>query len=61
MSDVNHEKLGDRGKENIQRETRETLRPVIKELTKKFEKIGFRKEDFAPAIQKGIEDAKTDV
>ena len=55
------ENLGDKGKANIQKETREAIKPVVRELTEKFNKMGFRKEDFGPAIKKGIEDAKADV
>lgn len=55
------ENLGDKGKEHIQKEVREAVKPVVRELTEKFGKMGFRKEDFAPAIQKGLEDAKKDI
>lgn len=55
------ENLSPKGKEAIQRETREAIKPVVRELTEKFTKLGFRKEDFAPAIEKGIEDAKKSV
>lgn len=55
------ENLSPKGKEQIQRETREAIKPIVRELTEKFDKLGFRKQDFAPAIQKGIDDAKKDV
>ncbi len=61
MSEKIFENLPQKGKDNIQRETREAIRPIVKELTEKFSGMGFRKEDFAPAIQKGIDDAKKDV
>ncbi len=61
MSDKIYENLGERGKENIAKETREAMKPVIEKLTEKFDKMGFRKEDVVPAIQKGINDAKSDV
>jgi len=55
------ENISEKGKSNIQKETREAIKPVVRELTEKFNKMGFRKEDFAPAIKKGIEEAKNDV
>lgn len=55
------ENLGDKGKANIQKEVREAVKPVVRELTEKFGKLGFRKEDFGPAIKKGLDDAKNDV
>lgn len=61
MCDKMYEKVSDRGKENIAKETREAIKPVIRELTEKFDKMGFRREDVAPAIKRGIDDAKSDV
>jgi len=55
------ENLGERGKENIVKETRERVGQVTRELTEKFNKMGFRKEDFTPSIKKGLDDAKNDV
>lgn len=61
MSDKMFEKLGDKGKTNIAKETREAIKPVVRELTEKFNKMGFSKDEFGPAIKKGIDDAKGDV
>jgi hypothetical protein len=55
------EHLSDRGKENIARETREAIKPVIDKLTQKFEKIGFDKKDFDGAIREGIKRSAEDV
>jgi hypothetical protein len=55
------ENLSPKGKENIQKETRERVGQVTKELVEKFTGFGFRKEDFGPAIKKGLDDAKNDV
>lgn len=60
MSDKVFEKLGDKGKESIQKETRERVGQVAKELVEKFDRLGFRKEDVVPAIKKGISDAAKD-
>lgn len=61
MSSPNKEHLSPKGKDAIVKETREKIRPVIKELTKKFDGLGFDKKDFGPAIQEGIDKAKNDV
>ncbi len=58
MSEQVYEKLSPKGKEAIQKETREAIQPVVRELTEKFDRLGFRKEDVIPAIQQGIDDAK---
>lgn len=57
----NKEKLGDKAKENIAKETREAIKPVIKKLVEKFDGLSFDKSDFGGAIKKGLDDAKADV
>lgn len=56
MSDV-YEKVGEKVGNNIQREVRDAVKEVEKSFVDKFEKIGFRKEDVAPHIKKGIQEA----
>lgn len=55
------EQLGERGKEKVTKEVREAIKPVVKQLTEKLGKMGYDKKDFGPAIQKGIDEAKSDV
>jgi hypothetical protein len=61
MSDKHYENLPEKGKVAITKETQEKLRPVIRELTEKFNKMGFNKDEFAPAIKRGLDNAKNDV
>lgn len=61
MSEKIFEHISEKGKNAIAKETRDAVQPVVKKLTEKFEKMGFNKKDVAPAIQKGLEDAKSDV
>lgn len=61
MSEKPYEKLGNKGIEKIADETRRSIQPIIKEMTKKLSGLGFNKKEFAPAIKKGLDDAKGDV
>ncbi len=60
MSDKK-EHLSDKGKAQVAKETKEAIKPVIDQLKKKFDGMGFDKKDVMPAIKRGIDEAKADV
>lgn len=58
MSTPNKEHLSDKAKENIAKEAKQVIEPVIRKLSEKLNGYGFDKKDYNPAIQKGLEEVK---
>lgn len=57
----NKEHLSDKGAAQVTKETREAVRPVVKQLTEKLGKMGFDKGAVREAVRKGLDAAKEDV
>lgn len=60
--DKKFEKISDKGLAHITKETRDAVKPAVKELVRKLtEDHKFKREDIIPAIKRGLDDAKNDV